>query len=116
MLALLSSLAIGATSASIAEAQCAKCISNTCSWGPWLSGKDACDDWAPGLGCLASGTCGVSMTHIAPGGGVYERVTTQVVAMNGSTYLHSCSGALVAVRLSPDAADSRSASLAKIVI
>jgi hypothetical protein len=48
--------------------------------------------------------------------GVYERVTTQVVAMNGSTYLHSCSGALVAVRLSPDAADSRSASLAKIVI
>lgn len=56
------------------------------------------------------------MTHMAPGGAVYERVTTQVVAMSGSTYLHSCSGALVAVRLLPDAAESRSASLAKTVI
>lgn len=81
-----------------ASAQCAKCNGNHCQFGPLIGGLGWCMDYAPGLGCLAGGECGVTLTKLTPGGGMYDRVVTQTVVADGTTYLRGCSGALIAVR------------------
>lgn len=99
-----------------AAAECVRCVSNKCVWAPWISGASDCFDYAPGLGCLPIGVCGETMTNILPGGGVMSKLATQVVAENGSTYLRSCSGALISVRATASVAALRRQELAQIVI
>lgn len=101
---------------SVAEAQCAKCESNKCKWGPYLNGAADCQDWAPGLGCVPTGSCGETLLNVTPGGGVYNRLEKQVVAENGTTYLRSCSGALISVRMSDRVALLEGDALSQIVI
>jgi len=100
---------------SVSAAQCAKCESNKCKWGPYLNGAADCQDWAPGLGCVPTGECGETLLNITPGGGVYNRMERQVVADNGTTYLRACSGALISVRMSEPAAVLQRETLSQIV-
>ena len=104
-----------ATIPSVTEAQCAKCESNKCKWGPYLNGAADCDT-PPGFGCVQNGQCGESLMNITPGGGVYNRMERQVVADNGTTYLRACSGALISVRMSEPAAVLQRETLSQIVI
>lgn len=99
-----------------ASAQCVKCVANACRWGPYLNAFSDCEDFAPGLGCLVCGVCGETMTNLTPAGGVYSRIATQVVAMDGSTYIRACSGALISVRKSSTVAESESLQLAVIEV